>query len=339
MPGLRSVERKGIFYAVGTVAGERIRKSLGTRDRRQAQELCAQYEAKLWKRRSYGEESVRTFEEAVTLYVEAGGEPTYLQPLLRRFRGRVLGTIKPEEIRQAARALGPNKKNSTRNRQVIVPACAVINHAAEAGWCPKISVTRFAVEKSRRITVDRVWIDAFLAQADCDGLPHLAAAILFMWQTGTRVSETSRVLPEHIDLQARVVLLERTKTAQWERRHISHELMIRLANLSMSDAKPVFGYASRFGIRARMKAVCRRAGLPFVPPHQAGRHSFASNALSMGATTKEIMEAGGWKTARLVLETYAHANEAGKTIADRFDANLAQSKPMAAQVIHKKGKK
>jgi hypothetical protein len=41
----------------------------------------------------------------------------------------------------------------------------------------------------------------------------------------------------------------------------------------------------------------------------------------------------------LVLETYAHANEAGKTIADRFDANLAQSKPMAAQVIHKKGKK
>src|SRR5205085_2705027 len=71
MPGLRPYNRNGIFYAIGTVAGERIRQSLGTRDRRQAQELCAQYEAKLWKRRSYGEESVRTFEEAVMLYVNA----------------------------------------------------------------------------------------------------------------------------------------------------------------------------------------------------------------------------------------------------------------------------
>jgi hypothetical protein len=197
MPGLRSIDRNGIYYAVGTVAGQRIRTSLGTRDKRQAQELCAQYEAKVWKRLSYGEESVRTFEEAVMLFVEAGGERTYLEPLLRQFRGRVLGTIKPEEIRQIARALGPGKKNSTRNRQVIVPACAVINHAAEAGWCPRISVARFSIEKARRVTVDREWIDAFLAQADFDELPHLAAAILFMWQTGTRVSEASRVFRKY----------------------------------------------------------------------------------------------------------------------------------------------
>ena len=76
---------------IGTVAGERVRKSLGTRDPKLAEELRAQYEAKLWKRRSYGEESVRTFEEAVMSYIEAGGERTYLEPLLRRFRGRVLG--------------------------------------------------------------------------------------------------------------------------------------------------------------------------------------------------------------------------------------------------------
>ena len=107
--------------------------------------------------------------------------------------------------------------------------------------------------------------------------------------------------------------------------------MIRLANLSMQDGAPIFGYASRFGLRNRMKAVCRRAGIPFVPPHQAGRHSFASNALAMGATAKEVMEAGGWKTARMVLETYAHANEAGRSIADRFDAELAQSEDEISQ--------
>src|SRR6476469_9701799 len=116
MPGLKAKRRADVFYAVGTVAGERVRKSLGTRDPKVAEELRDQYEAKLWKRRSYGEEAVRTFEEAVMSYVEAGGERTYLEPLLRRFRGRVLGTIKPEEIRQAARVLGANKRTSTRNR-------------------------------------------------------------------------------------------------------------------------------------------------------------------------------------------------------------------------------
>lgn len=333
MPSLRLVERGGIYYATGTVAGERIRRSLGTRDRRHAEELRAQYEALLFKRRAYGEAAVRTFEEAVVRYVQDGGECTYLEPLLRRFAGRVLGTIKPEEIRLAARELGPDKKASTRNRQVIVPACAVINHAAQAGWCAKISVSRFPVEKPRRESVGRDWIDAFLGRADRDGLPHLAAAMLFMWQTGTRVSEATRVLPEHVDIKARVILLEQTKTSQWERRHISHELMIRLANLLMRDGEPVFGYCSRFGLRNRMKAVCRRAGIKFVPPHQAGRHSFASNALAMGATTKEVMEAGGWKTARMVLETYAHANDAGRSIADRFDAEMAQSKEAVGQII------
>ncbi len=209
-------------------------------------------------------------------------------------------------------------------------------HRHAAGWCHKISVSRFPVEKPRRVTVDRAWIDAFLGRADRDGLPHLAAAMLFMWQTGTRVSETAHLMPEHVDLSDRVVLLETTKNSQWERRHISHELMIRLANLPKRGGKPIFGYSDRFGIRNWMKAVCRRAGIAFVSPHQSGRHSFATNSLAMGATAKEVMDAGGWKTARMVLEIYAHANDAGRSIANRFDAELAQSEAKTSQPIDRK---
>jgi integrase len=158
-----------------------------------------------------------------------------------------------------------------------------------------------------------------------------------MWQTGTRVSETARILPEHINLQERLILLETTKTGEWEIRHISRELMIRIANLPTQNGEPLFGYASRFGIRARMKAVCRRAGIPFVPPHQAGRHSFASTAFAMGATVKEVMEAGGWKSARMVLEIYAHAKAAGRSVAGRFDANLTQTNRNDQQTIVGKG--
>ena len=96
------------------------------RDPAQAEELRAQYEARLWKRHSYGEEAVRTFEEAALSYMNGGGEEAFLPPLIRRFKGRVLGSIKPGEIQQAARDLYPGRKPATWNRQVIVPARAVM---------------------------------------------------------------------------------------------------------------------------------------------------------------------------------------------------------------------
>lgn len=339
MPGLKVQFRGDVAYAVGTVGGRRVRQSLKTGDAARAKELCAILEARLWKRHSYGEEAVRTFQEAAVSYLEAGGEKRYVVPLLGHFRGRVLGTIKPEEIRAAGRLLGSGKGPATLNRQYIVPARAIINHAAGLGWCAPIEVKAFPTTKPKRVAVDRAWIDAFLAQADADNLPHLAAAVLFMWQTGTRVSEAARVLPEHIDLSCRIISLERTKAGEWEERHITRELVIRLANLPKTDGEPLFGYSSRFGIRDRMIAVCRRAQIQFVPPHQAGRHSFATNAFAMGSSVVEVMKAGGWKTARMVLETYAHADDAGRSIAARFDTSAAQADGDVPQPIVRKGRK
>lgn len=345
MPDLELKERDGRWYACGTVAGKRIRKSLGTRDKARAQELKALLEAREWKRHSYGDAAVRTFEEAATSYLEAGGDRRFVPPLLLRFKGRSLHSITPEDIKDAARTIYgtrvPKKgaspipfKNATRNRQAIVPAVAIINHAAERGWCHRIAVKLFPTEKPRRRAADRAWLDAFMAQADKDGLHHLAAAVLFMWQTGARVSETARVMPDHVHLSKRIVELEQTKTSEWEPCHITQELVIRLARLDLSDKdRPVFGYADRWGIHNRMKAVCRRAGIPFLSSHQAGRHSFATNALESGAKVKEVMQAGRWKTARMVLEIYAHADEAGKAVAEIFDTKLAQpNKPTVRKV-------
>lgn len=336
MSDLELKQRGGIWYAFGTIAGERIRQSLGTRDKARAQELRAILEARIWKRHSYGDAAVRTFEEAALSYVEAGGDKRFIAPLVQRFRGRALSSITPEDIKDAARALYgtrvPKKdadpvpyKNATRNRQAIVPAQAIINHVAGRGWCHPIVVAPFPTEKPRRRSADRSWLDAFMAQADADGLHRLSAAVLFMWQNGPRVSEVARVRPSHVNLSKRVIELERTKTSEWEPCHITRELMLRLAQLDLEDEeRPVFGYADRWGIHNRMKAVCRRAGIAFLSSHQAGRHSFATNALDNGAKVKEVMQAGRWKTARMVLEIYAHADEAGKTVAEIFDTKLAQ---------------
>jgi len=320
MPGLKPKEIKGIWYAYGTFNGKRIRESLGTRDEATARELCAHYEARLWKRHTYGEEAVRTFEEAAVSYLEQGGEGRYLAPIIKHFKGRPIGSIKPAEIRQAAMILYPKALPSTRNRQGIIPARAVINHAHDLGWCGPMRVKQFEVPKSRKNKpVDREWMDKFLAEADRSGLPHLSACVLFMHQTGARVSEAINLLGEHVDLSERIALLEKTKTDEWSPRYLTAELIARIAALKPVKGKRVFGYTDRQAVNRRIKAVCQRAGIEPRSSHAAGRHSFATNAINGGARIKDAMEAGGWKSAALFMGTYVHSQEAGRNVAGIFD--------------------
>lgn len=312
------------WHAYGSVAGQRFRKSLGTSDRKQAEILRAQLEAKLWKRQAFGDEAIRTFEEAVLSYIEQGGEKRFLRPLLLHFQGRVLSTIKPGDIKRAAKHLYPSVTPATLNRQAITPAKAIINHGAEQGWCQRISVESFPVPRSQKHTpVDRAWLDAFMTTADRSGRPHLSAAVLFMHQTGARRAETVRLLGSHVNLAERIAVLERTKTDEMSVRHLTSELVVRIGNLNLEDDKPVFGYALATSVNHAMKVICERANIPVRSTHSAGRHSFATNAMQLpGARIKAAMEAGGWKSANLFMQTYVHDHSAGKEIAQGFDRIL-----------------
>jgi integrase len=319
--GLRLKPVEGIWHAVGSVAGERIRKSLGTRDEVLAEELRAIYEARLWKRHNYGEEAVRTFEEAAESYLVQGGEGRFLAKIIKHFRGRALASIKPADVKEAAIKLYPKALAATRNRQGIVPISAVINHGHQRGWCGAMRVKHFEEQKSRKHKpVDRAWLDAFMAEADRSGLPHLSAIVLFMHQTGARRSEAVRLTGEHVDLGKRLAVLVKTKTENWSVRNLTAELVGRIAALQPTPEQRVFLYTSASSVNHRMKAVARRAGLPERPTHSAGRHSFATNALAAGSKVKEAMDAGGWKSAKLFMETYVHSHEAGQNVAARFDA-------------------
>lgn len=332
--GLRPIlSERGIWQAVGSVAGRRIRKSLGTRDEARALELCADYEARLWKRHTYGEAAVRSFEEAAERYMKAGGEARYLAALLRHFKGRPVGSITPAELRAVVTVLYPKAGPATRNRQGIVPARAVIMHAHDLGWCGAVKVKQFEVPKSRKHKpVDREWLDAFMAEADRSLLPHLSALVLFMNQTGARVGEAVRLKGEHVDLGRRMAVLEKTKTEEWSVRGLTAELAGRIAALSPRDGFRVFGYTDAKAVNRRMHLVAKRAGIVERSTHSAGRHSFGTNAMAAGAGVKEAMDAGGWKSAKLFMETYVHSNQAGQSVAAKFDAlagPLGNIKPMS----------
>ena len=320
---LKLKKRGGIWYVHGTIAGRRIRQSTRTGDRRRAEEIAAQLEARLWKGAVYGEEAVRTFEEAALSYLEAGGEGRFLPLLLRHFRGRQVAAIKPGEVVQAAIRLYPDASAATRNRQVITPMRAVINHAAELGWCAPIRIRRFAERRPQRTAVDREWIDGFIAAAVSPspgrkGNPHLAALALFMYTTGARISEALALTWGDIDLRARTASIRMSKTGG-ERRlaPLTAEMAAMLEDLPR--ARTVFRYTARDRLMKAWRNTCRRAGIEYVPPHQAGRHSFATALIAAGIDPKTAMQAGGWKSASLFLERYVHPDTAARRIAQVFE--------------------
>ncbi len=201
-----------------------------------------------------------------------------------------------------------------------MPARSVIMYAHQLGWCGAISVDQFKVPKSRKHKpVTREWIDAFMAESDRTKMPHLSALVLFMHQTGTRVSEAIRLCGGDVDLGRRVVLLGRTKTDELVYRHLTAELVARIQGLGAGPRERVFGYTDPKAVNRVLKRKATAAGLEPMSTHSVGRHSFATNAVAAGGKAKEVMEAGGWKSARLFMETYVHAEEGGRNIAALFD--------------------
>lgn len=260
-----------------------------------------------------------TFNDAAESYITHGGEARYMPPIVRHFDGRPLRTIAPFDIRNLADTLYPTQSGATKNRSVLSPARAVMNHGYDRGWCNLIRIRRYKVERRPPpVPASVVWMFMFMRQCDIDRLPHLAALILFMHQTGARISEAVALKWPEVNLSERKALLLKTKTERNSVRALTDELVARMSALPRWEH--VFRYTSRYSVNERMMEICDRAQIVYKSPHLVGRHSFATNAMNSGVDIKTAMDAGGWKSVNVFIETYVHTKDAGRVVADRFNA-------------------
>jgi integrase len=266
----------------------------------------------------------KSFAETAASYLQHGGNDRHLQPIIDHFGDRNLATIFPFDVKQMAIDLYPTQSNATRNRQALTPARAVINHGYERGWCNLIRIKKLKEEKPLPKTpASPIWMHAFIRRCDRDGLPHLAALVLFMAQTAARVSEAVNLKWKDVDLPARRALILKTKTGTNSIRHLTDEQVSRLRAMrgSEPDDAPVFRYRNRHAVNERIKAVCRRAEISYKSSHLCGRHTFATTAMDLGMDVRTAMEAGDWRTASIFLGIYVHPRQnSGRIVADRFNA-------------------
>lgn len=285
--------RSPYWYLRGTVAGKLLFESTGTVDRELAEQFRRKRETEIYKYIALGEQPPCTFADAVSVYVNKGGERKYLTKMLDHFTEMPLRDIGQVEINEAVAALYPKAKASTVNRSLISPFISVARAAIKAEL-PGAVLRPIERRKETKPVVSPA-TDAHLEQL----LPHcsegLRALITLMTYTGLRTGEALRVTKE--DCADGFIKIRQTKNG--EPRNVP-------IPTSWKFPDGGFGFETTQGVGRALRTSHKRAGLPYRDGHEIGRHAFAARWLREGHSIKGLKEAGGWKKLAVVDEIYGH---------------------------------
>lgn len=318
-----------VYSYRGTVAGRRLRGSTGTEDRVRAERIAAEKETEQWKCHLDGPAAVLTFAKASILYRAAGKQTKYLAKIEDFWKDTLVKDMTSGGIRQSAINLYPNASGATRNRQVITPTRAVINHCSDSDLCPPIRIRGFEVDQKIKAPVMIDWLDTFCAHAR----PLTVALATFMFCTACRISEARRLEWDDIDFKRQELLIVKTKIKKQRLPHMPSRLLVALANLPRDGDKP-FGCWSESSLRRFWDADIEKtakavAGFKRLTFHSC-RHGFATTTLRvMKLDPKTASELGGWDDITLFMRTYAHAIKDATLTESIFDTPQTQTKTKA----------
>lgn len=290
---LKKYPKSPYWQVRGTVAGKQLHVSTGTVNRADAEKFRRKLEKETYDYFALGEELPATFADAVTVYVNKGGEKKYLTRLLDFFKETPLKEIGQVEIDRAAHELYPSAKASTVNRCLISPYITVVRAAIKAELPGAIL----------RPVERRKEVKPVVTPADDDHirklLPHcsegLRALITLMTYTGLRTGEALRVTAK--DIKDEFILVADTKNGE-----------PRMVIVPDGWKFPAggFGFKTTQGVGRALRKAHERADLPYRDGHEVGRHGFAFRWLAAGHSIKGLKEAGGWKKLGVVDASYGH---------------------------------
>lgn len=344
MPLKLKKRESGIWYISGTVDGRRYRRSLKTDKEEVARLKFAEAQSKIQKAAIYGTEYEATFSDAAVKYLQSDKDTRFIEPLIRKLGNTRLKDIKPGTIKALANQLYPSAAPATKNRQCITPAKAIINFGAELGMCAPIRIAKYKETGSKKpVAVGKDWHERFIQHAVN---LRIAAIDLLMFTTGIRITNALELTPDDFDLAQGVAFLKQTKNGESHTVHLTGDLinMVRMIQPRQVSDNTIrmFGYLSRTSIYKPWKKTCESAGIEYVPPHQAGRHSFATELIiRQGVDVKTTARLGGWKSVRLLLEKYAHPEGEGEHIHNAFgdiDIKRDDAPANVVQLIRKRRK-
>lgn len=293
-----------------------------------------------------GEEGAQTFSDAVLIYNANAKTAKQLLPIDREIGATPIAKITGKLLKSLGPKLKPRASTDTWWREIVTPARAVINNAHELRGTPAIRVRQYSsnervsqdvkrkkLSRVARTPSDQEWVAAFCDAAD----PHNAALLRFMFETAARIDQAVSLTPTDIDPDECQVWLKAQKghPAGWVK--VSKAMMAELVALPKKLTRNprtgkllehrVFGYNSSTSYNNRWKTICKKAGIPYLSAHAAGRHGFFTElVVRQNVNPIDAAEAGRWSDASLPMRVYAHPETDEASLREHFRTKPVQPK-------------
>lgn len=275
-------KRGPFWYARIWIDGTPYEVSTKELDERRARRRARDMEAELRQRGRPGKTVGHMIESYIAFRRPGYEDRRYLAALAKQLGSRVEITQADADL--AAQSLYPGRAPETWNRAVYTPLMAVLRHHDVP-----IRLKRPPMKRPRNRDVSRDVREALIAHADGD----LKLLLLVLFYTGARLSEAINLTWDRIDLRSRRICLNATKQDEDQWRPMHDRLFEALANCESKEGR-LFPWRTKSGPRKPIARLCKAVGVRFTP-HMA-RHTFATLLVEEGASLKDVMEAGGWKS-------------------------------------------
>lgn len=316
-----------IWWASYTDAsGQRIRRSTGTANRKEAEALEAKWKLEAFQQKQWGKEQERSIEEVMLAFLKAksdkrshADDKLFANRFRRMLAGRTIQSLKPADIEGYIVARkGGGVSNSTINRELAFLSACINYCRSSLGWeMPNPITGRKLKEPEGRLR----WLSyeqavQLIQAAESEPkAPHLADFIRLALHTGMRRGEILGLEWQRVNLHSGLIWLEAAHTKAGKRRSIplnetAREALISRARFRAENcpASP-WVFSDREGnriscIKRSFATACRRAGIEDFHTHDL-RHTRAAWLVSAGVPLPEVRDLLGHSTVEMT-ERYAH---------------------------------
>ena len=308
-------KRAGIYYVKLTAPdGTLVRRSLGTTDRKKAQEAHDRLKVQLWELAHLKKKPKRTWDEAALRWLkEKAHKKSYRDDVSRirwftgHLRGRTLDQVSRDLIdRLVSRQLS---RRSDRTKDLYVALIRAIFRKAMREWewidaMPAFRTYAKAVRpRVRFLTTEQ-------AEAVLERLPaHQREVVLFALATGLRQRNILDLTWDRVDLARRIATIEEADTKNGEALGVPlNDVAVAVLERQKGRHRThVFTYRGRplrtantWAWRSALKA----CGIKDFRWHDL-RHTWATWLRQNDVPTWVLQELGGWKSESMV-RRYAH---------------------------------
>lgn len=302
-----SLKLRGDTYWIDVqINGVRIRESLKTDDKKQAQQLHDMRRAELWRAGVLKEKPKKTFKEACARWLVERAHKRSLvddklkiEYLLPKLGDILLADLSRDKIESV---LPTHVSGSTRNRYRALVRAMLRAAEREWDWLDRAPTLRAEAEPKRRVAyLSREQAEVLIAT-----LPEkYRMPVRFALLTGLRRSNVFGLTWEKVDLERGTMVVEADEAKAGQRIVVPLNTAAKAVLESLPGPRKgrVWGDMDRIWGNTWMGA-CKRAGVPGFRFHDL-RHTWASWHAMAGTPLSVLQELGGWHSHEMV-QRYAH---------------------------------